>query len=191
MSDGRPYFRLDGRDGCEHEVVELAGEHLERLVEIEALSFSNPWSVADFRWVVRDGRALCLGLQVGRELIGYAVGYVEDIGFHLANLDIVPACRRQGWGGRLLGQVLARAWRRGCRSCTLEVRASNRVAVQLYRQHGFRQVGVRSRYYIKPVENALVMHREIRASDFVLLEVNKPEEKRDGRSDPQRSAQNF
>lgn len=161
MSGGPPGFGTDSRVRRAHDFAKLAPDHLGRVLKIENLSFSSPWSAADFRCVVQDDRALCLGLWLGRELIGYVIGYVEDTGFHLASLAIDPTRRRQGWAGLLLRKILERAWQKGCRVCTLEVRASNRVAKQLYHRHGFKQVGVRSRYYVGPPEDALMMHRNI------------------------------
>jgi ribosomal-protein-alanine N-acetyltransferase len=39
----------------------------------------------------------------------------------------------------------------------LEVRRSNRVAIRLYRGHGFRPIGVRRRYYADNAEDAIEM----------------------------------
>ena len=41
----------------------------------------------------------------------------------------------------------------------LEVRASNADAISLYRHYGFREVGVRKRFYHDPAEDAIVMKR--------------------------------
>jgi len=39
------------------------------------------------------------------------------------------------------------------------VRASNTAAQALYRQFAFEPIGVRSRYYTHPVEDAVIMRR--------------------------------
>jgi len=145
----------------DHEFFALAPEHLERFMAIERRSFSNPWSAADFRYVIQDRRAVCLGLAWNGKMIGYAVGYLDGTDFHLANLAIDPQLRRRGWAGKLLRRVLAEARRKGCRRCTLEVREANLGALQFYRKHGFQQVAVRSGFYTQPKENARVMHRTI------------------------------
>jgi ribosomal-protein-alanine N-acetyltransferase len=43
---------------------------------------------------------------------------------------------------------------------TLEVRISNRPALDLYMKHGFEQVGRRRGYYEKPKEDAILMTLE-------------------------------
>jgi ribosomal-protein-alanine N-acetyltransferase len=46
---------------------------------------------------------------------------------------------------------------RGARLSTLEVRRSNAGAIALYRAIGYRQVGVRPKYYAEENEDAIVM----------------------------------
>jgi ribosomal-protein-alanine N-acetyltransferase len=46
---------------------------------------------------------------------------------------------------------------RACRLATLEVRRSNEAALALYRALGYRQVGVRPRYYAEEGEDAILM----------------------------------
>ena len=142
-------------------ISELSPASLERIRDLELACFTNPWSTEDFRRVTRDHRALCVGLWVAEELIGYAIGYVEGARLHLANLAVDPARQRQGWGGLLLRQMLVRAAARGCRRCDLEVRASNSGALALYRRHGFTEVGRHERFYTRPVEGAVEMCREL------------------------------
>ena len=50
-----------------------------------------------------------------------------------------------------------RAITRGSDSITLEVRASNKAALALYRRFGFAPSGVRKDYYKDPTEDALVL----------------------------------
>jgi [ribosomal protein S18]-alanine N-acetyltransferase len=65
----------------------------------------------------------------------------------------------QGIGGTLLRELLAEAARRGCGEVFLEVRVDNARAQQLYRGHGFTEVGLRRGYYQPSGTDALVMRR--------------------------------
>lgn len=136
-------------------------EHLADLMAIERVSFANPWSAEELGWLLREASGLCVGLWVGDELVGYGLGQKTDGYFHLASLAIAPAWRRRGWGGRLLQELLSRARRQGCRGCRLEVRTSNRAALSLYRHWGFGEEGRLERFYTRPVEDGLVMYREL------------------------------
>ena len=134
---------------------------LRRVLQIEKESFSEPWTTADFQLVAADDRAVNLGLWRGKCLVGYAIAFDEAGELHLASLAIEEPHRRQGWGGHLLRQVLARGAERGCGSCRLEVRASNRPAQELYRKHAFEVTGEKRRFYTGPVEDAVVMVRQL------------------------------
>jgi ribosomal-protein-alanine N-acetyltransferase len=57
---------------------------------------------------------------------------------------------------RLLAELAWEAIGRDCLALTLEVRASNTAAQELYRRFGFAPVGVRKQYY-ENIEDAIVM----------------------------------
>jgi ribosomal-protein-alanine N-acetyltransferase len=72
---------------------------------------------------------------------------------------VVPVRHRQGVGRRLLDAVLSAVRRDGAVEIWLEVRQSNAAARALYERAGFTEVGLRRRYYDRPVEDAIVMRR--------------------------------
>jgi [ribosomal protein S18]-alanine N-acetyltransferase len=76
---------------------------------------------------------------------------------HINNLAVLPELRGRGLGTQLLAAIIARAAHLGATELTLEVRASNQPALQLYRKAGFTQEAVRKNYYTTPVEDALVL----------------------------------
>ena len=55
---------------------------------------------------------------------------------------------------------MAAAAQEGARRATLEVRASNTPALQLYERMGFAVRGKRPGYYTNPSEDALILWRE-------------------------------
>jgi ribosomal-protein-alanine N-acetyltransferase len=71
----------------------------------------------------------------------------------ILNIAVAPEFRRRGVARGLLAEELAST--PGPRF--LEVRASNRAAIQLYESVGFRACGVRQNYYRDPPEAAIVM----------------------------------
>ena len=76
---------------------------------------------------------------------------------HINNLAVRPELRGRGLGTELLEAVKAEAAHLGAVELTLEVRASNTPALQLYKSAGFTQEAVRKNYYTKPIEDALVL----------------------------------
>ncbi len=61
----------------------------------------------------------------------------------------------------LLSELIKEAGESGIKKIFLEVRESNIPAISLYNGFGFKQVGMRKDYYEKPVENALLMLKEL------------------------------
>jgi ribosomal-protein-alanine N-acetyltransferase len=86
---------------------------------------------------------------------------------HITILAVHPNYQRQGLGQVLLYALLQSAWQRGLEWATLEVRASNQVAIALYQKFGFSEVGKRKRYYQDTGEDALILwHNGLQRPDF-------------------------
>ena len=76
---------------------------------------------------------------------------------HIVTIAVRSSCRRQGIGELLVVSVLEAAIDAGQEEVTLEYRVSNLAARALYEKYGFRQVGVRVRYYSDNQEDAVLM----------------------------------
>ena len=136
-------------------------EDIAGLVELERRSFSQPWTAGSFRSEMRDperGRVVVLRERGSPDgLLAYCAFQVVIDELHILDLAVRPERRRQGWGRRLLAQVLGLGARRGARMALLEVRRSNWPAVGLYREAGFEFTGTRKDYYSHPREDALLL----------------------------------
>lgn len=76
---------------------------------------------------------------------------------HITTIAVRHSYRGQSIGELLLTGLIDHAYEMNARWVTLEVRVSNVVAQNLYRKYGFRQTGVRPRYYSDNHEDAYVM----------------------------------
>ena len=92
----------------------------------------------------------------GEALAGYAGGWIVDGQVQILKVGVDPAMRRRGIARELLARVAADARDLGASSCSLEVRAGNVGAQELYAALGFRSLGVRPRYY-SDGEDAFIM----------------------------------
>ena len=92
-----------------------------------------------------------------RSIVGYAGIWVMTDEAHITTIASHPDVRGRGIGEFLLVALIHRAIEIGARWMTLEVRASNAVAQNLYRKYTFKEMGVRRRYYSDNGEDALVM----------------------------------
>ena len=138
---------------------------LDQVARIEQASFADPWTfdalqtalgLAHIRFLVAEESG-----GAGSRLVGYVVALVMGDEGEIADIAVDPAARRGGVGGLLLARVEEEMARCGVRALYLEVRESNAAALGLYHGRGFEAVGRRRGYYRHPVEDALVLKREI------------------------------
>jgi ribosomal-protein-alanine N-acetyltransferase len=92
-----------------------------------------------------------------RSIVGYAGIWVMTDEAHITTIASHPDVRGMGVGEFLLVALIHRGMEIGARWMTLEVRASNSIAQNLYRKYTFKEMGVRRRYYSDNGEDALVM----------------------------------
>ena len=76
---------------------------------------------------------------------------------HVINIAVREPCRGQGIGELLLISAIDTAVALDAKVVTLEVRASNSVAQNLYAKYGFKNVGMRRGYYTDNREDAIIM----------------------------------
>jgi ribosomal-protein-alanine N-acetyltransferase len=135
---------------------------LEGVLQVEAESFTSPWTREMYSWELRNRSVCHIFLVRTREcpVAGFCAFWLVFDEVHINNVAMRPAFRAQGIGTALLNHALAEARRLGARRATLEVRASNERARRLYERLGFYVAGVRRHYYTQPVEDALILWRD-------------------------------
>jgi len=140
--------------------------HLREVMPIEQAAYPKPWSRSVFeselQQVASRSRHYVIARERGRphRLAGYAgLWFVTDPNgdqAHVTNIVVAPEWRRSGIGTQLMASLAWTAIERGCIAWTLEVRASNVAAQELYRMFGFVPAGLRKRYY-ENADDAIVM----------------------------------
>jgi [ribosomal protein S18]-alanine N-acetyltransferase len=90
-------------------------------------------------------------------IIGFAGLWLMVDEAHVTTIAMHPEHRGRGLGEFLLVSLIDISYTIGAKWVTLEVRVSNYNAQNLYRKYGFREAGVRHRYYSDNQEDALIM----------------------------------
>ncbi len=112
-----------------------------------------------------------------RSIVGYAGIWVMTDEAHVTTIASHPDMRNRGVGELLLVAMIHRGIDVGARWMTLEVRASNAVAQNLYRKYTFKEMGIRRRYYSDNGEDALVMWTDALDSEGFLKVLEQNERK--------------
>ncbi|MEW6172671.1 MAG: ribosomal protein S18-alanine N-acetyltransferase [Bacillota bacterium] len=133
-------------------------EHIDEILEIEKVSFPQPWSRETFLFeMVLNQLADYVVALHNDSLVGYGGMWLVLDEAHVTNIAVHPRYRNKGIGGQILRELIRLAAMRGLKKMTLEVRPSNSPARKLYEGFGFVQKGVRKRYYQDNNEDAIIM----------------------------------
>lgn len=148
---------MAGSERPDVSLVSMTPGDIEDILEIESVSFSNPWRRQDFDYALGQENGYCRVCRIDGIVVGYVVGFFAGAELHLADFAVRPECHRRGFGRAILDRLLAELEARGTGLITLEVRRSNVRAVKLYTSAGFNTVAIRTGYYSRPTEDAIVM----------------------------------
>ena len=121
-------------------------ERLDAVCAVENQAYTHPWTHANFIDSLAAGYH-CQLLLGGETVIGYFVAMKGVDEVHLLNITVAPEFQRQGWAPLMLEALAGWSRGEGALWLWLEVRESNRRALDIYLRQGFRSVGVRKGYY--------------------------------------------
>lgn len=138
-------------------IREMTERDVPDVCKIEEATFSMPWKAADFMDMIRRDDLTYLVASLDGEIIGGA-GFRNVLGDgEITNVAISEAYRGNGYGRKLVGELLKKGEEMGATAFTLEVRVSNTPAIRLYESLGFKSEGIRPGFYEKPTEDAMIM----------------------------------
>lgn len=142
---------------------DMAEADLDAVLRIEREVHAYPWTQGNFSDALRS-KYVCKVLESETgQMLGYAVMMLAVDEAELLDIAVAAGFQRQGWGHRLLQEMMALARRDGMQRVVLEVRASNMAAISLYRSMGYIDIGLRRDYYPSQNarEDAILMGREL------------------------------
>lgn len=131
---------------------------LPRILEIERLSFPQPWSLNSFRreLTLPFSRIIVASQVADGPADAFMCRWLVADELHILNIAVHPAERHSGIGTRLMEEAIGEAKAKRTELITLEVRRVNLAARSLYRKFNFQERRLRKNYYA-PGEDAIVM----------------------------------
>ena len=131
--------------------------------EIEIKANPMPWTQKNFTDCLSNGY-YCLIQEVNQEVSGFAIQTISLQEAHLLNIGIREKFRNKGLGQDLLSQIVLASKEMGSKKISLEVRVSNKAAIELYNKSGFKKLSLKKNYYGLPDgrEDALIMGKRLR-----------------------------
>lgn len=131
---------------------------IDKFLEIEKVSFKDPWSRSMFLSELEDrNRRIYYKALINEEVAGFiGLWFIVDE-CHIVNIAVHPDFRNKGVAKSLVQRAVMEGGIRGVNSFTLEVRAGNEEAIKLYEGLGFMKAGYRKNYYEKEREDGIIM----------------------------------
>ena len=129
------------------------------LLRMESELFALPYGQGDLEYFIQEKHANVVVLERDTEIIGFFIVLLLFEEAQIAQLAVRSNYQNQGYGKMLLQEIIELAKNAGCEKLTLEVRVSNKKAIELYQKQGFGKLAFRKDYYQKPQEDGLVLRR--------------------------------
>lgn len=141
-------------------------DKIEAIFNLDRLCFGGLWSIDSYRRELTSENSHFLGAIADRDLapdtagiLGFGCFWAILDEAHITLLGVRPEFQQRGLGQLLLRSLLDKARSIEMARATLEVRASNHVAIGLYEKYGFQTAGRRKKYYPDTGEDGIIMWR--------------------------------
>ena len=150
-------------------ICPVAPSHIADLIRIGDQTNLSPWSANSYLEEMKNLNSIMLRLVNNEnEMIGFVVGRLVPCGdvetrtdAEIYNIAVVDEQQCKGNGQKLLTSFLTQCAQRSASYVWLEVRESNRKAINFYSKNGFKQVQSRPNFYENPREAALLMRLDM------------------------------
>lgn len=132
-----------------------------QVIRLETQIFPDPWTRKTFLEALREPDVQSLVVIESDYIIGYMVTLWAEERTHILNIAVDKDYRKRGIATKLIAKLEQSAFEQGIRYLSLEVRTSNKTAIEFYTKQNFRIIGQRSQYY-RNDEDALIMAKSIK-----------------------------
>ena len=139
-------------------ILEANKTHLKQIFQIEESSFKNPWSYESLLAEINNKLSLNRVFLEEKKVLGYLFGWNLDSEYHLNNIAVNPSCRRKGVAKKMINNII---FIPRIKNIYLEVSSLNGKAINFYEEIGFKQNGLRKKYY-RDESDALLYKLEIK-----------------------------
>lgn len=135
---------------------------VDQIMEIESVSFGTfHWTAEAFESEIKNdvGHYFTAEDKDGN-VLGYCGFWLVTDEAHITTIAVRQDFRKKGLGEKLLQKMIETGYELNVKWFTLEVRASNLTAHNLYYKYDFKSLGLRKKYYQDNDEDAMIMWTE-------------------------------
>lgn len=129
------------------EITEMTLTDLEQMKNTLYSDFDNFWSYNVLKQELENENTTYVIAKENSDVVGFAGISICLDEATLNNIVVKKSCRGRGIGGELLESLIDICGDLNAKTLTLEVDASNEPAIHLYEKFGFKNLGIRKKYY--------------------------------------------
>ena len=122
--------------------------------------FDDFWTPQTLKNELENESSKYIVAKASEQIVGFAGIWKAYDNIHITNIVVRKDCRLHGIGKLLLEKLIQISKKQNISSITLEVNKTNRIAIQLYSEYGFKETGLRKNYY-NGISDALIMTLQI------------------------------
>lgn len=128
-------------------ISEMNLQDLEDIKDCLLTDFDDFWSYNILKQELENGKSKYFVLKQENEIVGFAgiMLIIDEV--NIMNIVVKKDKRSLGIGSLLLEEIVKYSKIHNAISITLEVNEKNIPAIKLYKKYGFKQVGLRKKYY--------------------------------------------
>lgn len=140
---------------CQVKLSKIVKKDISDILKIENSCFSNTWTKEMLEMELNFNDSINLKLRLYSKLVAYifARNFIDS--FHILNIAVHKDYRKKGLAKKLLEELIKKI----NLPILLEVRTTNKAAINLYEKFNFKKIYTRKKYYDNKVD-AIVMLRE-------------------------------
>ncbi|MEW4412754.1 ribosomal protein S18-alanine N-acetyltransferase [Clostridium sp. AN503] len=130
---------------------------LEQVAELEKICFTESWSYGILEAGIHSPFDVYYVYEQNGQILGYCNLRLLAGEGEVQRIAVLPEYRRMGLARKMMEIMVDYARENHALSVSLEVRAGNLPARNLYETYGFTAEAVRKGYYRNPSEDAIIM----------------------------------
>ena len=143
------------------DIRDMKEEDLDRIYEIEKSCFSDYWSKGLILSSFRQKYNFMKVLTFNELIVAYINFSIIGEDAELMSIAVLEEYRNRRYASRLVEEMFNVCEAKKVEKIFLELRESNLLAYKLYREHGFVTMGTKKDYYTNPIENAVLMYKQL------------------------------
>ena len=142
------------------EISQMSISDLDSISNILLTDFDDFWTYSILKSELENPNSTFIVAKQNNQVFGFGGIWrsIDDI--HITNIVVKKNLRNNGIGSMLLNKLIELSKKRNINSITLEVNTKNIPAIKLYEKYGFKNVGIRKKYY-NNTDDAIIMTMEV------------------------------